>query len=30
LPTAELLEVLAHYVNTDKETLPPFTWQQYR
>jgi len=25
-----LLEVLAHYANTNKETLSPFTWQQYR
>jgi len=29
LPTVTLLEVLAHYANTDKETLSPFTWQQY-
>jgi len=26
----KLLEVLAHYANTGKETLSPFTWQQYR
>jgi len=30
LPTVKLLEVLAHYVNTCKETLSPFTRQQYR
>jgi len=30
LPAVKLLEVLAHYVNTSKETLSPFTWQQYR
>jgi len=26
----KLFEVLAHYANTGKETLSPFTWQQYR
>jgi len=30
LPTVKLLEVLAHYVNTGKEMLSIFTWQQYR
>jgi len=30
LPTVKLLEVLAHYANTGKETLSSFTWQQYR
>ena len=30
LPTVKLFEVLAHYANTGKETLSPFTWQQYR
>jgi len=29
LPTVKLLEMLAHYANTRKETLFPFTWQQY-
>jgi len=30
LPAIKLLEVLAQYANTGKETLSPFTWQQYR
>jgi len=30
LPAVKLRELLAHYANTGKETLSPFTWQQYQ